>query len=416
MHTLEKLSLNCGVSPLKLNKPEIYTSFYPVEADKYIVIQTGSEMPSQNYSYYQDIVDFIYNESQDSGYKIVQIGSGSDQYLSKCINLQGKINIHQACFIIKNASFFLGSDSFSTHVSSSYGVPSVSLYSTARAEVSGPYWKNEKQLTITAPSNGKKTEATQEDEYKSIDKIKPEQILEKIAKVIPEINLSNKKKLESIFFGKAYPKASMELVPDSLIEIDKGKNLPLVIRFDYLKSNEISDSNIDCALINLAKRKCDIITSKVLNIEKFKNEEVKQNILLFIIHIEKKHLKDVDSLIQFILDLKNIGINARAALIEKNFSEEEIGDLKLKFLNMQQIALLNETSWSECIDKNSISKINDLTIFKSCRIIFSNGKSYLSKTALDENKPSNGMQQNLSEIKNLNSLGKELENCYIYNL
>jgi hypothetical protein len=416
MHLLEKYSLNCGVSPLKLDKPYIYTSYYPIESDKYIVIHPSSGMPSKNYSYYQDVIDFIHENIERSGYKIVKIGEAKDQHLSKCINLQGKTNIHQTCFIIKNASFFLGNDSFSTHVSSSYGIPSVSLYSTIQPEVSGPYWKNGKQFAIMSPLNGKKPKYSTEDSDRLIDKIKPEQILEKMAEAIPEIDMSNKKNLESIFFGKTYPKLSMELVPDSLIEIDKGKDLPLTIRFDYLKEDEVSDLNIDCALINLAKRKCGIITSKVLDIERFKTDAIKQNILSFIIHIEKKYLENIDQLIEFVSDLKKIGINARTALIKKNFSEEEIGDLKLKFLNVQQIMLLNETSWSECIDENLNKKINHLTIFKSCRIIFSSGRNYLSKTALNENKPANSIQQNLSEIKDLNSLGKELENCYIYNL
>jgi hypothetical protein len=416
MHLLEKYSLNCGINPLKLDKPYIYTSYYPIESDKYIVIHPSSGMSSKNYSYYQDVIDFIIENVEKAGYKIVQIGEAKDQHLSGCINLQGKTDIHQTCFIIKNASFFIGNDSFSTHVSSSYGIPSVSLYSTIQPEVSGPYWNNGKQFTIMAPLNGKKPKYSNDDADRVIDKIKPEQILEKMAKAIPEIDTSSKKNLESLFFGKSYPRLSMELVPDSLIEIDKGKDIPLNIRFDYLKSNEISDLNIDSALINLAKRKCGIVTSKVIDIKRFNFDSIKQNISSFIIHIEKKYLKNIDQLIDLIQDLKKIGINARAALVKKNFSEEQLNDLKLKFLNLNQITFLNETSWDECIDKNLNKKIDHLTIFKSSRIIFSKGKNYLSKAAYNEDKPASSIQQRISEIKDLKSLGKELENCYIYNL
>jgi hypothetical protein len=416
MHTLEKLSLNCGINPSKLDKPEIYTSFYPIDADKYIVIQTSGEIQSQNYSYYQDVVDFIQKELETSGYKIVQIGNANDQRISGCINLQGKTDIHQSCFILKNASLFIGNDSLSTYVCSSYGTPSITLYSIIQPEVTGPYWNNETQFTIMAPLSGKKPKYSTSDPEKTIDRIKPEQILEKIKLAISDVDLSKKTNINSIFFGKDYPRLAMELVPDTLIEIDKGQGIPLNIRFDYLKSKEISELSVNSALINILKRKCGIVTSKPFDFEKFNNDNIKQNISYLVINVEKKYLQDIDELISFTVSIKNIGINVQVALVEKNFSEEEINDLKLKFLNIQQINTLSETSWDECIDKKSSNKINDLTIFKSSRIIFSNGKNFLSKTAYIENKPSNSTEQKLSEIKNLKSLGKELECCYIYNL
>ena len=51
----------------------------------------------------------------------------------------------------------------------------------------------------------------------------------------------------------------MEFIPDAMTEIDKGPNTSLRIRFDYLKSKEISEFNINSALLNLSKRKCEII-------------------------------------------------------------------------------------------------------------------------------------------------------------
>ena len=416
MHLLEKYSLNCGISPLKLEKPYIYTSYYPIECDKYIVIHPSSGMSSKNYSYYQDVIDFIYESVTKAGYKIIQIGEKDDQMLSKCINYQGKTNIHQTCYIIKGSSFFIGNDSFSTHVSSSYGIPSVSLYSIIQPEVCGPYWNNGKQFTIMAPLNGKKPKYAVDDPERVIDRILPEQILEKMKLAIPEIDISNLKKLESIYFGKNYPRLVMELVPDCETEIDKGQGLPLNIRFDYLKSSKISETIVEYALINLSKRKCGIVTSRAFNIEKLKTANIKENISSFIFHIEKKYLSDIDNSIQFINDVKNAGINIKIALIKKDFSQEELDELKLKFLNLQQISLLDKTNWQQEMRDGRNEKINNLTMFKSCRIIFSRGKNYLSKTALLEDKPCQSTEQKLSDIRDLKSLGEELENCYIYNL
>ena len=54
-------------------------------------------------------------------------------------------------------------------------------------------------------------------------------------------------------------------------------------------------------------------------------------------------------------------------------------------------------------------------MFKSSRIIFSDGKNYLSKTAYLEGANTESVEQKLSSIKDKKNLGEELENCYIYN-
>ena len=89
---------------------------------------------------------------------------------------------------------------------------------------------------------------------------------------------------------------------------------------------------------------------------------------------------------------------------------------KFKFLDIRPINLLDQTSWDKTLDEKAKEKINDLTMFKSSRIIYSNGKNFLSKTAYLEGVESESFEQRLSLIKDKNSLGKELENCYIYNL
>ena len=277
MHLIEKYSLNCGISPKKLKQPYIYTSYYPIGTEKYLVIHPSSGMQSKNYSYYQDIVDFIYDEVTAQGYSIVQIGEAKDQNLSKCINLQGKTNIHQTCYILKNASMFIGNDSFSTHVCSSYRVPSVSLYSVIQPEVSGPYWNNGRQFTIMSPLSTKKPKYSNEDPDKDINKIKPEQILEKIKLALPGLLSKNSYNFDSIFFGKSYPNVSIEIIPDSEHIFNLAPELVANIRFDYLKDKNITNKNIESCLANLLNRRCGIITHRPININVLKNELIKTN-------------------------------------------------------------------------------------------------------------------------------------------
>ena len=408
MHLLEKYSLNCGINPEKLGEPYIYTSYYPIDFEKYIVIHASSGMNAKNYSYYQDVIDFIFEKVNSLGYEIIQIGGEKDPALNKCVNYQGKTDIHQTSYILKGASLLIANDSFSTHMASSFGIPSISLYSVIQPEVAGPYWKNGKQFTIMAPLNGKKPEMV-------INRIKPEQIINKIAHVLSDVDLRKETEIESLYFGKNYHKTSLDFVPDRVMLIEQGRQLPLNIRFDYLKSDTITDENLHSALINISSRKCCVVTSLPLDLKKMRAQEFKENIISFIFHIEKKHLSRVDESIKFIEEAKKNGINPYVALIKNEFSEEEINDLKFKFLDVGKINLLDQTSWSECMNQDDYKKINDLTMFKSSRIIYSNGKNYLSKTAYLENISAETFEQKLSLIKDKKSLGEELENCYIYN-
>jgi hypothetical protein len=415
MHLLEKYSLNCGINPEKLGEPYIYTSYYPIDFEKYIVIHASSGMNAKNYSYYQDVIDFIFEKVNSLGYEIIQIGGEKDPALNKCFNYQGKTDIHQTAYILKGASLLIANDSFSTHMASSFGIPSISLYSVIQPEVAGPYWKNGKQFTIMAPLNGKKPKYSAEDLEMVINRIKPEQIINKIAHVLSDVDLRKETEIESLYFGKNYHKTSLDFVPDRAMLIEQGRQLPLNIRFDYLKPDTITDENLHSALINISSRKCCVVTSLPLDLKKMRAQEFKENIISFIFHIEKKHLSRVDESIKFIEEAKKNGINPYVALIKNEFSEEEINDLKFKFLDVGKINLLDQTSWSECMNQDDYKKINDLTMFKSSRIIYSNGKNYLSKTAYLENISAETFEQKLSLIKDKKSLGEELENCYIYN-
>jgi hypothetical protein len=413
MHLIEKYSLNCGISPKKLGNPYIYTSYYPTPFDKYIVIHASSGMNAKNYSYYQDVIDFVFEKVNAAGYGIIQIGGQNDPKLGNCLNLQGITNIHQTAFILKNASLLLANDSFSTHMGSSFGIPCVSLYSVIQPEVAGPYWNNGKQFTIMAPLNGKKPKYSNEDPEMVINRIKPEQIIKEINSALPDLKLSSELKIESLFFGKNYSKIAIEFVPDQLLAITDLKETSLNIRFDYLKSNEVRQENINSAIMNLSIRKCCVITSMPFDLDQLKN--LKQNISSLIFHIEKKHLSKIDEAIKFIEKGIKDGFNIAVALIKNDFSEQEINDLKFKFLDIKNINMLDQTSWSKNLSEDSFGRINDLTIMKSSRIIISNGSKFLTKIALLENKPCSSIEQKISEINDKESLGKELENCYIYN-
>ena len=403
----------------KIGKPYIFDSYFPIDCEKYITIQSNTEFDSRNYSYWQDIVDFLIQRLDKHKVSIIQVGVNGDPQLMNIKSTVGQTNINQLAYILKNSICHIGPDSLCTHLASYYDKPIIGLFSSNHAEISKPIFGSPEKLKIIdsySRIGNKKASFSSVENPKSINLIKPEEIIKKIADALPDLNLDDASKIESLYFGKSYPQVMLEFVPDQAILIDRGTQIPLNIRFDYLKSENITDENLNSALINLASRKCSIITSVPFDLKKIRIDHTKENISSFIFHIEKKHLSKIDKSIEFIQEVKKSGINLHVALIKKHFSDEEINNLKFKLLDIEKINPLDQTSWSECIDENISKKINNLTMFKSSRIIFSQGKNYLTKTAYLEGASTESFEQKLSSIKDKKSLGEELENCYIYNL
>ena len=78
MHILERYALSCGV---KIDKPQIYTKFYPNNFGKYITLQASSGMEAKNYDLYQEVVEILSPYLSELGIQVVQIGNGKDKKL-----------------------------------------------------------------------------------------------------------------------------------------------------------------------------------------------------------------------------------------------------------------------------------------------------------------------------------------------
>ena len=145
MHLLDTYALNCGV---KIDKPYIYTMFYPLGESKYITIQPFSNYSGKVYDYWNEVINYMQAELSKHDIKIVQIGKQGDPQLAHCIWTQGSTTVAQASFLIKNSMLHLGVDSFGAHIASAYGKKIVGLYSTNWAENCKPYWSNKEDYVL----------------------------------------------------------------------------------------------------------------------------------------------------------------------------------------------------------------------------------------------------------------------------
>jgi hypothetical protein len=397
MHLVETYSLSTGS---KIKKPFIHKKFFPLPFDKYITIQNSSGMQGKCYDYFQEVVNFVYEDLEKFGYKIIQIGNKNDKPLTNVFNLQGQTNINQTAFILENSKLHIGNDSFAIHMCSAFGVPLIGLYSVSSPEIAGPFWKNKNQICLT-PKNWKPSFNPNESP-KRINEIKIESIIESI-KLLLNINFSQN--IETLFIGQRYGQILLESTPSIILQNNIFPEIPLNIRFDYIE--EIQENDYICTLNNLNIRKCTIITDKALEIEKL--AQLKDKIINVFYDITFNNI-DFD----FINKVKLLGIKIDFIFNKsKNRDESILNNKKLELVEHQEIIHVVENP------EKPTEKIKESAFYKSKKIIFGNNNAYLSKAAYLENKSINldklDMTQKISDINNIDLLIEEdADYCLFY--
>jgi hypothetical protein len=397
MHLVETYSLSTGS---KIKKPFIHKKFFPLPFEKYITIQNSSGMQGKCYDYFQEVINFVHEDLEKAGYKIIQIGTKEDRALNNVVNLQGQTNINQTAFILENSKLHIGNDSFAIHMCSAFDVPLIGLYSVSSPEIAGPFWKNKNQICLT-PKNWKPSFNPNESP-KKINEIKIESIIESI-KLLLNINFSQN--IETLFIGQRYDQILLESIPSIILQNNIFPEVPLNIRFDYIE--QIQENDYICTLNNLNIRKCAIITDKALEIEKL--AQLKDKIINLFYDITFNNI-DFD----FINKVKLLGIKIDFIFNKsKNKDESILNNKKLELVEHQEIIHIVEDT------QKPTEKIKESAFYKSKKIIFGNNSAYLSKAAYLENKPINldklDMVQKISDINNIDLLIEEdADYCLFY--
>lgn len=397
MHLVETYSLSTGS---KIKKPFIHKKFFPLPFEKYITIQNSSGMQGKCYDYFQEVINFVNEDLEKAGYKIIQIGTKEDRALNNVFHLHGQTNINQTAFILENSKLHIGNDSFAIHMCSAFDVPLIGLYSVSSPEIAGPFWKNKNQICLT-PKNWKPSFNPNESP-KRINEIKIESIIESI-KLLLNINFSQN--IETLFIGQRYGQILLESIPSIILQNNIFPEVPLNIRFDYIE--QIEEKDYICTLNNLNIRKCTIITDKALEIEKL--VQLKDKIINVFYDITFNNI-DFD----FINKVKLLGIKIDFIFNKsKNKDESILNNKKLELVEHQDIIHIVEDT------QKPTEKIKESAFYKSKKIIFGNNNAYISKAAYLENKPINleklDMAQKISDINNIDLLIEEdADYCLFY--
>lgn len=377
MHLIERYATACGV---KIDKPYIYDTFFPVNVEKYISFQPFSKYPSKNYDYWDEVVAIISPYLQQNNITLVHIGAKDDKVVNNTLNLCGQTNISQAAYIIKNSIMHVGADSFAAHIASGYGKKIVALYSNNNINNVKPYWTKPEDMVLLSPKINKKPQYSVNEIPKSINNIKPEDIAEGILKLL---NIQYNNLPKTIYIGNEYINKTLEIIPDKPINPAQIGLDTLVIRMDYVFNEQVLE-------LFLQQKKCIIFTNKPINEQLL--QRYRQNIPQLIYLVEK------DNDTTFIKTLKRNTINATFI---SYLSEEELNEFKLDYMDYGLIVKRDYPT-----DK---IEANHNTYFKSSRILISSEGQFNSKYQWQTKDMSN-------KYINNPELNKELNNLYIFSL
>lgn len=385
MHLIEQYALSCGV---KIDKPHIDLSFFPLDEDKYITLHASNRIQSKTYDFYKDCIELMLPYFKKEGIAIIQIGEAGEEKFNNCKSLLGRTNVRQASYVIKNSLLHLCTDSFSTHVASGFNKKIVSLYSTLYKECCGPYWGDKSKQVLLEP-NREKTKASFSDNElpKSINEIMPENVSKSVLDLL-SIN-NNLNKVETFHIGKLYHGQCLAVVPNQPPPESFAKNQPINI----WAHEHFDEENIIRWTVG---RKANIFTRKIINTKYLST--IKDNIhqINFFLNEKDNNFED------FFSEVKKLGIKLK--LICEN--PINIKSIRLQFFDWD-VHLLEKTTKK---DLDNVDKLCNNSRYKSSQLVCSNQKLYASKAAWKHD-----IEKHHDKIIDCPEFWEELPNMKIYN-
>jgi len=382
MRLLDTYATNTGS---KIDRPFIYTKFFPLPLDRYITLQAQTPYDSRNYSYWQEVIDILLPYLSKEKIHLVQVGTKDERPLNGAINLLGQTNINQLAYVIENSTLHFGADSLCVHLASYFDKPIVSIYSISNPNVAGPHFgdKNKHILLKGYERIGnKKPSYSQVESPKSIDTIKPEEIAKSILQLL-HIKYNNIP--ETIFFGTDFNVKSFEIIPDEILDPNSIPVENPIIRMDYSFNEKALE-------VIISTKKSIVFTNKP--IKKDIIEKYKHNINQLIYIIEE------DNSVDFVKLLKNNSINY---VLLSFLPEEILNNFKLDYMDYNLIVNRKHKTKED----TKIEDTNNLC-YKSCRTLFSSKGKFTSRY--------DWINGNGNKVVDHPNFWKEADNFYIFKL
>jgi hypothetical protein len=354
MHLIEQLALSTGV---KIGKPFIETSYYPLSFDKYIVLENGSEVKSRAYGMWADIITEMQPHLNDQKIAIIQIGDAKDELIPSAYDLRGRTTIKQNAYLLKKSLLHCSTNDFLLDVAASFNVPVVAMYGSTFADIAKPYWGDKsKHIILESHRNGNKPTFLADENPRTVNFIHPEDIAYSILKLL---DIEPTTKIETKFIGNLYTTNILEAVPDFSPPSTFDPGLIVNLRMDY-------HFDLQNMLNWGSDRKVNVFTNKIIDLNYL--NAIKKNI----VGLQQEVCMDLNQ--KYLNILKNLKIPCD--LFTKN--ERALGKLRMKYFD-NKIILKKEKTFEDLKESNKSFTFSENFYYKSNKLLLSNGKKYLNK-------------------------------------
>jgi hypothetical protein len=261
MHLIERYSLSTG---LKIDNPTISEQFFPTACEKYVCFHASSKDNLRDYDYWDEVKSLLEPYFKKLKLKTVQIGLEKDPPLNCDIDLRGKTTMRQMAYVVKKSDLFLGVDSFPAHLAGFFNKKMVSIYSNSFAACVRPYWGNQKNQKIieTERPNGEKPSFSFNENPKTVNRVKPEQI----ANSALELLGLEKLKYKTVFMGELCKQNCVEIIPTQKTDIVSDH---IDVRMDI-------EHNEDVLEYVLQKNKVEVTVAKPISEKLLASKRIKK--------------------------------------------------------------------------------------------------------------------------------------------
>lgn len=375
MHVLESFS---AVTGLKLSKPFLYEKYFPLDCDQYITVDNTRENSPPKFQNWQEAVNFLNAPLAEKGISIIQLGDDAAPSLNGALRLNGRINLGQAAYILKNSLIHLSTDAVSTHIANTYNAQIICMIDSPKNASHTPYWQGNAEAEVMFESE------------QPSGLLKPEQIAKK---VLSKLDIKFNPSVETIHIGKKFTDGQefVETLPDQAVNIESMNIKSIMFRMDLIFNEKLLREQLEIGPVN-------IVTNKPINLKILK--QYKKNIPQLVYVVEEK-----DDF-KFAENVKNLGLNL---FLFSRLSPEQLNKKKINYLDIDLI--FSESTKDKDKEKILSHGIENL-YYKSNKFTLSDGKTFPSESAWKNNQEIGGKGE-VVKFKDDPLIWKSLDNLYI---
>jgi len=341
MNLLKSFEMATG---LKSGKAHIYEKIFPLPFNDYIVLETQSSDPNAHYCFWCRIIELIKPILAKQNINIIHFIDNKKYYFDD-VYIDASVLLNQKAYLLNNAKLFCGASKIYSLICSEHGVKQCYLKYDY-------YLDNILEKENVINSNFNRKNFLNPTSF-PINNIRPEEIAKKIIKILfdyePEFD-------NTISIGRVYATQSIEIIPDNVFSIKSDNKNEIVIRMDYLFSEDNLDKQLD--LLDAS-----VVTNKPIN----KNILIRRNKKIKKLYYKIE--KNSDS--GFVNLLESLGIEFE---LITSLTGEDLNKEKIKYMDSKKINRLNilDLKFLDGLDKSKV-------YFKSNKIVVKSGKTFCSR-------------------------------------